>query len=73
MKRLNYSIQVGEKYLNRSGVEMHVIKQVKDKFLATNPDGIYDAKDYGNGYFVNINGGFGNTTNHRDLIKKLNK
>lgn len=69
MERLNYSIQVGEKYLNRIGVEMDVVKKVKDKFLVTNKDGVYNAMDYGNGYFVSCNGGFGNTPNHMDLIK----
>ncbi len=71
MKRLNTIIKVGEKYLNRFGFEMHVIKQIKNQFLVTNPNGIYNARDYGNGYFVNLNGGFGNTQNGRDLIKKL--
>jgi len=73
MERLNYNIQVGEKYINRIGVEMYVIKQVKDKFLVTNPVGTYNVKDYGDGYFVGSKGGFGNTPNGRDLIKKTNK
>lgn len=71
MKRMYTTIQVGEKYLNRYGVEIHVIEKRKDSFLVTNPNGIYDARDYGNGYFVNSNGGCGHTPNYRDLVKKI--
>jgi hypothetical protein len=71
MKRMTIKISVGEKYLNRSGFEMHVIEKVEDLFLVISSNNTYNAGDYGNGYFVCVNGGFGNTPNPRDLITKI--
>ena len=71
MERLKTRIQVGEKYLNREGIEMHVIEKIEGSFAVTNPEGVYRTEGYSDGYFVRPNGGFGNTPNYRDLVQKI--
>jgi hypothetical protein len=70
---MKIELKVGETYINREGVEMKVMEKLPtNEFIVQNDKGIYCVKDfydYGNGYIVNLSGGFGEYPNHRDLIK----
>jgi hypothetical protein len=70
VERLKTKINIGEKYLTRKGVKVEVmIKHTENDYEVKDIEG--QSFQTFNSYIVTSYGGFGNTPNQYDLIKKL--